>query len=452
LAGNLFFTESSSPFSSRLLYNIAMKEGSDTPASAVVFSSALAQRLTRHRFAPTFVGLDRIVRLHDGPSPATKGGVTAVTAAATDTASAPTHPTSFVVYKVINEDGTERRMTHVEKKQAKLQAAQLKKKLRKEEKQQQQQQAKQKDQINESLTGKNYYQLPTATDPAKPEDVDDRQSHRKGDELPVILSPACTRQAIRQGFLAAATIGNSSCKTVDDSRVVVFDEELSNQWALQVKANMAEAERIRQGEDTRPMPYQLSPEAWTRMRPEFIDSTARDKPSSDLVSSEANVQESVSLLQLQPPNKTERLSNYNETANSIIQLLYQTGDTSSLHISCGAKFGSDYLLYHGPRDQCHAFAGLRIEYCRRATKTNSHEADAAQLPLPTAYDLSGYVRGLNTAGKLALLATVVVDGNLHRVGIVDLALEKIASGPMRQNKRAGPDLYRLQKKKDQQSA
>jgi len=50
------------------------------------------------------------------------------------------------------------------------------------------------------------------------------------------------------------------------------------------------------------------------------------------------------------------------------------------------------------------------------------------LPVPSAYDLAGYVRGLNTAGKLALLATVIIEKDVDKVLIVDLALEKIFNG------------------------
>jgi hypothetical protein len=78
-----------------------------------------------------------------------------------------------------------------------------------------------------------------------------------------------------------------------------------------------------------------------------------------------------------------------------------------------------------------------------------------RLPQPTPYDMAGYVRGLNTAGKLALMATVLSrryrqdpldqhlgvkegvfhednDGQVyyvHHIALVDLALEKILSAP-----------------------
>jgi hypothetical protein len=71
---------------------------------------------------------------------------------------------------------------------------------------------------------------------------------------------------------------------------------------------------------------------------------------------------------------------------------------------------------------------------------------------PNPYDLAGYVRCLNTAGKLALLATSVVmngteikngsnDGDqpgasqCRKILIVDLALEKIAMTTSRRPKK-----------------
>ena len=165
-------------------------------------------------------------------------------------------------------------------------------------------------------------------------------------------------------------------------------------------------------------------------------------------------------------------------------------------VSCGAKFGCDLLLYDGPRHERHSFAGLRI------LTTSGCIADSMgkdipglgvpanvpglqprvdQLPIPTPYSMSGYVRGLNTAGKLALVATVVrelvpphsatsasinsmkrasstngkspvikdcssselmhVENRLdagtaviYRVAIVDLALEKVLSAPTHQRR------------------
>jgi hypothetical protein len=109
---------------------------------------------------------------------------------------------------------------------------------------------------------------------------------------------------------------------------------------------------------------------------------------------------------------------------AVVQLLHRG---TNLHLSCGSKFGCDFLVYDGPRTERHAFAGLRVLHCDKA----------AGFPLPTCYDLAGYVRCLNTAGKLALLAMVVKDdeSNTSRVALVDLALEKIEQTTTRRSRK-----------------
>ena len=116
---------------------------------------------------------------------------------------------------------------------------------------------------------------------------------------------------------------------------------------------------------------------------------------------------------------------------------------AAFHISDGAKFGCDYLLYDGPRQERHAFAGLRI----LPPMTTGFPVNA--------YDLAGYVRCLNTAGKLALLATSIVvdddDGDdttmshhnekptprqqRRKILFVDLALEKVVATTSRRPKK-----------------
>jgi hypothetical protein len=138
---------------------------------------------------------------------------------------------------------------------------------------------------------------------------------------------------------------------------------------------------------------------------------------------------------------------------AVVHVLHRN---TTLHLSCGAKFGCDYLLYEGPRHDHHAFAGLRIiEPAQlRPPVSDGEEVPTVEfpppLPVPDPCDLAGYVRGLNTAGKLALLATVVPDvegviaapedwdpigfppsSSSYRVAIVDLALKKIRATAFR---------------------
>lgn len=152
------------------------------------------------------------------------------------------------------------------------------------------------------------------------------------------------------------------------------------------------------------------------------------------------------------------------------------------YVSCGAKFGTDFLIYDGPRDERHAFAGLKV-LSATTTSTSTTTMMAASptktgrndpprpttLPLPTAYSLTSFVRCLNTAGKVALLATAIPvvedvmndddtknaggdnDGNnssnerlssspkhkTYKVLFVDVALEKVLDAPTHKRRRGG---------------
>ena len=83
-------------------------------------------------------------------------------------------------------------------------------------------------------------------------------------------------------------------------------------------------------------------------------------------------------------------------------------------------------MYDGKRDERHSFAGLRIY-------SSNNKEEGIQFPIPTAYDMMGFVRSMNTARKIALIATVVRGrgrgDTTPRVSIVDLALEKVLTAP-----------------------
>jgi hypothetical protein len=384
----------------------------NSSSSVIVYSAALSRRLAAGRFPPTCIGLVRRVR----PSTHTvksalhnKQSLDAAISERNESHDNIQHGQA-IKFMVIDDQGVERRMTHAEKKLARIEAAKQKKERKKLEKRSQHDFCLKKALAN----NERYFQL----------DVDrkllaDELAELKGlrDGVPpVALAPACARQAALQGLLHGFPVSPVR---------VVFDQDLSNKWALQLKENMSAAERVRADEDMRPMPYQLNPEVWTRMRPDF--SVVQSATASLL---EYDKDDAWSYGKLQP---TYSLPMHHHADVAVIQLLYQA---DALQVSCGSKFGSDFLLYQGSREDTHAFAGLRIECSESSEK----------LALPTAYDLSGYVRGLNTAAKLALLATVVIEGDLYRVALVDLALEKIVT--IGQNKRAGPDHFdKLKKKK-----
>jgi hypothetical protein len=414
------------------------------------------------------------------------------------------------VYKIVTEDGQERRMTSQEKRHAKWQAKQQAK--------------KRKEQAAASISDQSYsaghYEaitnvaplssLPPSLNPPEQSPSDetlqriqpilsddsdryyvwpmssaaatanargsasldlemelaDLRGERDG-VPPVMLSPALSRLVQVHyggdgGLESARGGGNSPSGTVGDAATTVRpDDDAAQQWASALAASMTVAESVRQAEvDWRPMPYRLVPEVWQRLRPAVTKSSyydqdtaatvptdpagsqsttamepARPTKNDDLVAtmSDANHPRSVpatnprvdyAYCPMRPSSHWNRLRQGEEAA--ILQLLHR--DTH-LHISCGAKFGCDYLLYDGPRTERHAFAGLRILLARAG-------GGGGPFPLPTAYDLAGYVRCLNTAGKLALIATVIrddADDNADnnrprlRVLLVDLALVKIAS-------------------------
>jgi len=80
-----------------------------------------------------------------------------------------------------------------------------------------------------------------------------------------------------------------------------------------------------------------------------------------------------------------------------------------LHVSCGATFGCDYIAYDGDREERHAFAGFRVVDVREGWE-GKVRAD----------DLTGWVRAMNTAGKIAVVGFV----RGGEVGCVDVVLEK----------------------------
>ena len=225
---------------------------------------------------------------------------------------------------------------------------------------------------------------------------------------------------------------------------------------------MIPAETSREKEDMRPMAYKIVPEVWRRLCPDTVDDSAhhqegekdvdesRKKKSCDLVLDKAeampstihghNNDSSQQLVILRNPSPL-----HDTDACIIVKYLHTT--YPKLHIACGAVFGCDFLLYNGKRDATHSFAGLRVysshnsSHTTTRSKNNITEEDEVlplqqQLPIPTAYDMTGFTRTMNTARKIALVATVVrettrdVSGSdditvTNRVAIVDLTLKKV---------------------------
>jgi tRNA splicing endonuclease len=347
-----------------------------------------------------------------------------------------------VVFKVVNPDGSERRMTSQEKKKLKHEIKQAKHLERKQEKQNE---VKERVRIEKEkklerkklkwLAKKNKAQnvnnperelaakeqesssskaesLSTIVLQQK-EDHDEETDRIYRGNPPVILTPAATRVAIDMGAIHCDRVLCNRIKTT-------LDDDLAKQWAQQIQESMLPVERQREKEDIRQMPYKLVPEVWTRLRPVDVfiagddkQASIIDKKSSSPKPLERSPEYSLTMLR-------HSSSLYDESAYLIFRHLHQH---YNLHLACGARFGCDYLLYDGQREDKHSFAGLRIY---NVTDNNQ------MLPIPSAYDMHGFVRAMNTARKIALVATVLrssCNPNVAQIAIVDMALEAVLTAP-----------------------
>ena len=340
-----------------------------------------------------------------------------------------------IVFKVTNPDGTERRMTGQEKKKLKYEMKMAKHLERKESRRIEHealirvQKIKKKERKKlkwlakknraagktdgpnqETNTTLECQTTPQSNEPTGDDQEEESEGKYRG-KPPVILTPAATRVALDLGAIGPE-------HQQDKSITIVLDTELSKQWAARIQESMIPIEKQREKEDIRPMPYKLVPEIWTRLRPKESIITGEQKTLFTTDKNSPVSQSDYSMTTIRNTSPT-----YDESAYLIFRYLHQH---FNLHIACGAIFGCDYLLYDGRREDKHSFAGLRIH-----TVTNSNNEDMA-LPIPSAYDMHGFVRAMNTARKLALVATVVRstdNPNAARIAIVDLALEAILTAP-----------------------
>ena len=421
--------------------------------AVLVFSAAIAKELDSEqvRLPPNYIGVRRV-----RPS----NHVVRDELRSNNDADATTcNLTAPVVYKITDSNGVERRMNKQEKKALRNRLRQEKAEARKKQKldtanahgSSQNDTALDDASVHSSLSAtlkdapaeskSNYHQLEVSAS-ALDEELADLRGDRDG-VPPVMLSSPMAIQAIRTGVLP--TSGSSAQGDVCLPSPIL-DDNLGSRWATELKESMKRSEEIRSKERMRPMAYQLKPEVWTRLRPESLsDASSRDITRSKINNAqqqdqshgddEEHTQRTEAIAKTAgtasgaaPPSSIwsyvairQRYEPYDSDTAHILTILHRH---SLLHVSCGAKFGCDFLLYDGCRDKRHAFAGLRV-----IEKTKS------KLPLPSSYDMAGYVRCLNTAGKLALLATVEYDESSVRVAFVDLALEKILSETQQQSRK-----------------
>jgi hypothetical protein len=236
---------------------------------------------------------------------------------------------------------------------------------------------------------------------------------------------ALSFSAARQLPLCNPPLHDDEVTTLTSICKTELSDEYSEKWAAAVEQSFEAALEVRAKEDMREMPYDLIPQKWTRMRPRISSQASPVEPTdqglSGVVSGDVIWVDS-------------RLASiaFDKAIDAVVHLLHQQMPT--IHVSCGAKFGCDLLLYDGPRTERHAFAGLRV------FSSHVDDNDNVVWPLPTAYCLSGYVRCLNTAGKLALIATKVTNTNgISCIAIVDLALERRASVRLKRVRRRWED-------------
>ena len=386
----------------------------DEVSTLVAFSAAVVKILSAHRLPPTYVGVPR-------RRPSSKEVQSAWRSKSDDAPSS-----KHVCFIVKDEAGNERRMTKQEKKATKRRMLEDKKELKRKHKGEHfgegtvdgnegnilgkeedsssmafEQQVQCHESSDPSGHG-NYHRLPVSS-AAIEEELADLRGDRDG-VPPVALLPCMALQAFRMGILSpqSATV---KCE---------LDNVLAKAWAIALKESLREAEEVRSRDDLRPMAYQLVPEVWHRLIPDM------SKSMDDTSSVEKYEGKDLSWISIRP-----RMDPLDSDKAVVCSLLHSR---SNVHISCGSKFGCDFLLYDGPRTERHAFAGLRV---------------IADGEIPRAYDLHGYVRCLNTAGKLSLLAKVDRHGDLPKVAFVDLTLEKVLTAPRhakRGTKRARRDV------------
>jgi len=429
-----------------------------------------------------------------------------------------------VKFCVIDENGNERRMTNAEKKAKKLQIARAKKEAKKDaalKKKRKLQQIAVNNSVNDGGTEFNmvaenqttqgqmqitqlspngsYHEMPVDSELIKQELAEFQG--KRGNTPPVILSPPMALHFLSERMKTSSItrpIEDSSNDTsnVDKSggAVLIYDHNLSQEWAKRLKEQcVLPAEAVRQKEDLRPLAYRLQPECWMRIRPSLeetpLSTTRRSNgnqssilhdnqrlvekekfpESRDWISLTCRPSVTLSKSPLLSSNTSAGLQ-HDDILSIVFEYIHRE---TPYYVSCGAKFGSDFLIYDGPRHERHAFAGLRVlsrftNSMSSAASTSSLSDSSTKLPLPTAYSLTGFVRGLNTAGKLALLATVdeVSDKNStiesesmgsefctavkkkrYRVAFVDVALEKVLDVHKQKN-RGRSNKKKLQKRRD----
>ena len=394
------------------------------------------------------------------------------------------------IFKTIGEDGVERRMTNKEKKAMRKQMLEVKKLVKLEQRQLREEQEalerierkrhkrrKRQNERNNSANVNSFGEISVidkVVQNALPEDEntsgDDsgENTAEKEDDMqglnqvgislpnlspveqeladlrgerhgvpPVMISPALAHAALVNGHIlpgghSRSSLPRSALTKVKGKTDIKIDDDLAREWAEALVKSMQPAWAVREQEDMRPMAYEIIPDVWTRLRPislgvekcgdaqKPLNSADMEGPKNEETPKEmCRPGESWAFVQIRPPSE----SSFDSDLALVAEFLH---GHANIHISCGAKFGCDYLLYDGPRKERHAFAGLRL----MTESDDSSSGVSGAFPLPSAYCVAGFVRCLNTAGKLALLATtrrdIREDGStVCRIAFLDLKLERV---------------------------
>ena len=267
--------------------------------------------------------------------------------------------------------------------------------------------------------------------------------------LPIVMSPESLSYSLSRGHMGMVG-GRQNNAILPPSRAARKHEyEIEKSSVIRGVLAAAEGERMKE-KGTRELPYTIRPEPWSRLCPDRAATEDRDalsarvkkrakvaapdcetenaassegsksmpkEDSPDAAALSSSSSSSAASATANPGKKSEIPPSCHQTmsfspvpsAPSPLYAVYNYLHSLNLHVSCGAKFGCDYLVYDGDREDRHAFAGIRIY------------SDSS---LPTAPEITGYVRALNTANKISILVCCKKTQVGWDLAFVDAVLER----------------------------
>jgi len=223
-----------------------------------------------------------------------------------------------------------------------------------------------------------YHQLEMNTRLLEEEVAELKGGNKSSPILPVFLSPPMAYQARCLGILPPPR-GDTTTMKGERRRKIHIDDKFAREWAIVLKQSMARAETDRDNEEMRPMAYTLMPEVWSRLRPEPqhqpFESVLDGTIPTDEVSLTTTMTMKAALYSIDMRPFSSR-RHHDQSLILIFECLYQR--FPKLHLSCGIKFGCDYLLYDGSRNHRHGFAGLMVVVVSAATNTKKGDSSRTE--------------------------------------------------------------------------